>query len=123
MFISVTMNQVTITGYLTDDIEVRHFDKTSVSRFTVAVKDLKDTVFIAVEAWNQDHLSRYLNKGSRALVSGSLKQERWESKNGDKRSRIVVTGRQVEFLDPPSGEKREDDNGGGDRDRRERSRR
>lgn len=110
------MNQINISGNLTDSIEVRHFDKTSVSKFTIAVNndrgENKDTAFIPVEVWNQDHLAKFLDKGSRALVSGSVKQERWETKDGEKRNRMVVIGRTVEFLDPPRDNNR---NGGSGR--------
>jgi single-strand DNA-binding protein len=57
-------------------------------------------VFIPVEAWNMPHLAEYLFKGSKTLISGSLKQDNWETETGDKRSRIVLTAYKVEFLDP-----------------------
>lgn len=110
------MNQINISGNLTDSIEVRHFDKSSVSKFTIAVNsdrgENKETVFIPVEVWNQEHLAKFLDKGSRALVTGSIKQERWETKNGEKRNRMIVVGRNVEFLDPPRENK---SNGGSNR--------
>ena len=112
---SVIMNQINISGYLADSIEVRHFDKSSVSKFTIAVNnergDSKETAFIPVEVWNQEHLAKFLDKGSKALVTGSIKQERWESKNGEKRNRIIVVGRNVEFLDPPRDNKRDSSSG------------
>jgi len=55
-----------------------------------------------VQAWNQEHLGQFLGKGSKVLVSGALRQESWETKGGDKRSRIVLNAYQVEFLDPPA---------------------
>lgn len=94
------MNIAHMTGYLTDDIELRSFDKTNVSRFNLAVKEGKDTLFMPVQVWNQEHLQKFLSKGSRALVSGTIKQENWETKQGEKRSRMVLNARSVEFLDP-----------------------
>jgi single-strand DNA-binding protein len=115
IFKSVIMNQINISGNLTDSIELRHFDKNSVSKFTIAVNnersDNKETAFIPVEVWNQEHLAKFLDKGSKVLVTGSVKQERWETKNGEKRNRIVVVGRNVEFLDPPRDNKRDSSSG------------
>ncbi len=94
------MNIAHITGYLTDDIELRSFDKTNISTFRLAVNEGKETLFMPVQVWNQEHLRKFLSKGSRALVTGSLKQEQWETKKGEKRSRMVLNARSVEFLDP-----------------------
>ena len=98
------MNQTVITGNLTADIETRDLKLKGgdqlVSKFTIASNEGERVVFMPVEAWNMPHLAEYLFKGSKALVSGSLKQENWETEAGDKRSRIVLTAYRVEFLDP-----------------------
>ncbi|MFP4352847.1 MAG: single-stranded DNA-binding protein [Puniceicoccaceae bacterium] len=95
------MNQSVLSGYLTADIETREFGENHVSTFTVACNQGEKTTFLPVEAWNMEHLSDYLGKGSKVLVSGSLRQNQWETKEGEKRSRIVLNAYQVEFLDPP----------------------
>ena len=46
------------------------------------------------------HLADLLSKGSKVLVSGSLKQDSWEAESGEKRSRILLTAYKVEFLSP-----------------------
>ena len=107
------MNQTVITGNLTADIETRDLklqgEDRQVSKFTIASNEGERVVFMPVEAWNMPHLAEYLFKGSKALVSGSLKQENWETGAGDKRSRIVLTAYRVEFLDPaPEGSGRGD---------------
>jgi len=101
------MNQTVLTGNLTADIETReikardkHSDDQHLSKFTLASNEGERVVFMPVEAWNMPHLAEYLFKGSKALISGSLKQENWETEAGDKRSRIVLTAYKVEFLDP-----------------------
>ena len=98
------MNQTVITGNLTADMETRELklkgNDQHVSKFTIASNEGERVVFMPVEAWNMPHLADYLFKGSKALVSGSLKQENWETESGDKRSRIVLTAYKVEFLDP-----------------------
>jgi single-strand DNA-binding protein len=101
------MNQTVITGNLTADIETREIkarDKRSddqhLSKFTLGCNEGERVIFMPIEAWNMPHLAQYLFKGSKVLVSGSLKQEHWETEAGDKRSRIVLTAYKVEFLDP-----------------------
>ena len=41
--------------------------------------------------------SKYLAKGSQALVEGRIKQESWES-NGEKKSKMVIIANDVKFL-------------------------
>jgi single-strand DNA-binding protein len=101
------MNQTVLTGNLTADIETREIksrdqrsDDQHLSKFTLACNEGERVVFMPIEAWNMPHLAEYLFKGSKALISGSLKQENWETEDGDKRSRIVLTAHKVEFLDP-----------------------
>lgn len=98
------MNQTVITGNLTAEIETRDIKSNSgeqhISKFTIGSNEGERTVFMPVEAWNMPHLAEHLHKGSKVLISGSLKQENWETEQGDKRSRIVLTAYKVEFLDP-----------------------
>lgn len=96
------MNQTVISGNLTADIEARELGENHLSKFTVACNQGENTTFLAVQAWNQEHLEKFIGKGSRVLVSGSLRQENWETKAGDKRSRIILNAYQVEFLDAPA---------------------
>jgi single-strand DNA-binding protein len=104
------MNQTIITGNLTADIEtreiqVRDIGEQHICKFTVACNEGERVVFMPVEAWNMPHLPNHLFKGSKVLLSGSLKQDNWETDKGDKRSRIALTAYKVEFLDPaPSQE-------------------
>ena len=93
------MNAAHISGNLATDVEFLEFDEKSLSKFTLASNHADRVVFIPVEVWNQQHLTDYLQKGSRALVSGFLKQDQWENEDGERRSRIVLVGQSVEFLD------------------------
>lgn len=101
------MNHTVISGNLTADIETRTIKDRSVSNFTVADNSQRDKpLFLPVEAWNMDHLPRYLSKGSKVLVQGVLKQEQWKTREGEQRSRMVLSAQRVEFLDPaPRAEK------------------
>lgn len=98
------MNQTLLSGNLTADIEVREIGDQHLSKFTLACNEGDRVVFLPVEAWNQAHLAEHLGKGSKVLISGSLKQDSWETDTGEKRSRIILRGYKVEFLDPARGQ-------------------
>ena len=89
------LNQITIMGRLTRDVELRHTQQgTPVASFTVAVeRDFqsggeRQTDFIDCVAWRQagEFAAKYFQKGSMAVVSGRLESRRWEDKNGGKRT-------------------------------------
>lgn len=95
------MNETIISGRLTADIETREVKDHTIQRFQIACNDLKDEpLFLACECWNMNHLPRFLSKGSRVLLRGNLRENRWKTKDGETRSRLVLAGRKVEFLDP-----------------------
>lgn len=95
------MNQTIVSGNLTADIETRQVKEHTVAKFTVADNGVQDKpVFLPVEAWNMDHLPRYLKKGSRVLIQGHLKSNQWKTKEGEKRNQLVLAAQRVEFLDP-----------------------
>jgi single-stranded DNA-binding protein len=85
------MNRTVITGNLTADIELFDVGEQHLNEFTLACNEGERVVFIPVGAWNMPHLAEYLFKGSKTLIPGSLRQDNWETKTGDKRSRIVLT--------------------------------
>jgi single-strand DNA-binding protein len=99
------MNQTVMSGNLTADIETKEVGEHHLSKFTLASNQGEKTVFLPVEGWNMEHLQEYIRKGSKVLISGSLRQDQWETKTGERRSRIVLKAFQVEFLDPPSEKK------------------
>jgi len=93
------MNQSIITGNLTAEVETRSVGEQQISRFTLACNEGERVIFMPVEAWNMPHLTDYLGKGSRVLVSGALKQDNWKTDSGEKRSRVLLNAFRVEFLD------------------------
>lgn len=98
------MNMTHITGNLTADIETLPINDKSLSKFTVACNQGDRTVFLPVEVWNHDYLQDHLHKGSKVLVSGSLRQNTWLNKEGERRSRLILVGQYIEFLDPKARE-------------------
>lgn len=97
-------SQVTIEGNLTRDPEVRiigadtpkcllgvavnrsWFDKSTNER-------VEKVSFYDVECWRElgTNVAESLSKGDRVIVTGTLEQQRWETENGDNRSKVVIT--------------------------------
>ncbi|MEM0967354.1 MAG: single-stranded DNA-binding protein [Verrucomicrobiota bacterium] len=101
------MNHSVISGNLTSDIETIQAGEHSIAKFSIACNQGERADFIPIEAWNMDHLADHIGKGSKVLVSGAIRQQQWESKEGQKRSRLVLKAFQVEFLDPAKSPERE----------------
>ena len=95
------LNRVIINGNLTTDCKLeRGKTGTAYGGFCIAVnRSVKKgdnweevTSFFEVKAFGKLFESQhpYLNKGANVTVEGSLIQERWESKEGEKRSKVVI---------------------------------
>ncbi|MFY1649888.1 single-stranded DNA-binding protein [Solwaraspora sp. WMMB762] len=102
---------LTIVGNLTADPELRVTPSgASMCRFTVAstprifdreTSQYRDgePLFMTCTAWRElaDHVAESLTKGARVVVTGRLRQSRWETPDGDKRS---AYGLDVEDIGP-----------------------
>ena len=99
------MTNVTIlTGRITKDLELKQAGQTTVTNFSLAVDNpfKKDDVsFFDVVAFGKtaELLNNYCNKGSKILIEGNLKQDRFTDKEGNNRSVVRVVANRVEFLD------------------------
>ncbi len=102
-------NKIILIGNLTRDPEMRYTPQgTSVCNFGLAVNrkykqadDSKEEVMfinIVVFGKQADTCGQYLNKGSSALIEGRLKENRWETDDGQKRSKHEVVAQSVRFL-------------------------
>ena len=99
------MNSVNIIGRLTKDPEIRYTQsQMAVARFTVAVdrysKGEKSADFIPVTVFDRqaENCEKYIHKGSKVGVSGSIKTGRYE-KEGTTVYTTDVVANHVEFLD------------------------
>lgn len=111
--------QAIIMGNLTADPDVKDVGESKVANFKVAVNrkwrdragELQEAVdFISVVAWNNtaENVEKYLKKGDPVFVEGRLEEDRWESNEGQKRSKIQIVARTVTFLSrPPKDEPEE----------------
>ncbi|MBI4826746.1 MAG: single-stranded DNA-binding protein [Nitrospirae bacterium] len=102
-------NKVILMGNLTRDPEVRYTPQgTSVCNFGIAVNrkykqgdEMKEEVtFINIVVFGKqaDSCGKYLSKGNPVLVEGRLQEQRWETEDGQKRSKHEVVAQQVRFL-------------------------
>ena len=108
------MNKVILVGNLTRDPEVTETPSGSaVCRFSVAVtrdyannEGTRETDFFNITVWNKlaENCGRYLKKGNKVAVVGSLQNRSYEDKDGIKRNVTDVVAREVEFLTPKSAQ-------------------
>jgi single-strand DNA-binding protein len=110
-----SMNRVFLVGNLTKDPELRYTPSgTPVADLRLAVNDsytardgnqVERTLFVDVVVWQRqaETVCEYLSKGRPVLVEGRLQMDEWESKEGEKRSRIRVVAQRVQFLGAPGG--------------------
>ena len=109
-----TFNKVFEIGNLVRNPELRHTSAGVAScEFRIAVgrrfrtahgEEKEETLFIDVLSFGKaaELYVRHLEKGSRVMVEGYLKQLQWTGKNGEKREKrekIVVMSEGVQFLD------------------------
>jgi len=107
-------NKVILIGNLTRDPEMRYTPQgTSVCNFGLAVNrrykqgdEAKEEVtFINIVVFGKqaDTCGQYLNKGSSVLIEGRLQERRWETEDGQKRSKHEVVAQSVRFLGKKQG--------------------
>lgn len=102
-------NSVTIVGNLTDDPELRFTPQgAAVATFSVAVnrrvrdpqtnewKD-GDASFFRVNVWRNlaENIAESLTRGTRVIVTGTLRQRSWETQEGEKRTVVEIEADEV----------------------------
>lgn len=101
------MNHLAIIGNLVRDPELRTIPSgKSVCTFTVAVRkrftngNSADADFFRVSAWGAvgENCMKYLKKGSKVAVSGSVTANAYMAKDGTARASLEVSTVDVEFL-------------------------
>ena len=103
------MNNVTLTGNLTKDIELRETPSgKEVTTLSVAVKRpfSEETDFFNVNVWGKQaqNCSKFLKKGSKVGVNGYIFTRKYEDKDGIKRTVTEINANEVEFLSPKNEE-------------------
>lgn len=104
-------NKVILMGNLTRDPELKYIPSgMAVANLGLAVNRVwtdresgerkEEVSFIDLEAWGRtaETMNEYLQKGSPAFVEGRLRQQRWETEDGQNRSRLVVVVDRFQFV-------------------------
>lgn len=97
-------NSVILTGRITKDLELKPAGQTQVTNFSMAVDNpfkKDDASFFDIVAFGKtaELLNNYCGKGSKILIEGNLKQDRFQDKQGNNRSAVRVIANRIEFLD------------------------
>ena len=108
------MNKVILVGNLTRDPELSETPSgIAVCRFSIAVSrdyanadGTRETDFFNITVWRgrAENCGKYLKKGNKVAVVGSLQNRSYEDKDGIKRNVTDVVANEVEFLTPKSAQ-------------------
>lgn len=109
-----SFNKVILMGNLTRDPEVRFTPTgTAVASFSLAVnrrfkqgdeyKDEVSYIDIVVFGKQAENCGQYVGKGDAVLIDGRLQQRRWETDDGQKRSKVEVVADNVTFMPKRQG--------------------
>ena len=103
------INNVTLTGRLTKDPEIRYTtDGKAIARFTLAVDrrfvkqgEQRQADFINIVAFRQtaEFVGKYFIKGQLAAVVGSIQTRSWDGEDGQKRYATEVIAEEAHFAE------------------------
>lgn len=108
-------NKVILIGNLTRDPELSYTQSGSaLVKFALAInrkwrqnQELKEEVGyfdVVVFGKTAENCGQYLFKGNPVMIEGRLDQQRWEDKEGQKRSRVQVVAERVNFMPKGKGQ-------------------
>ena len=113
------MNKVILVGNLTRDPELTETPSgVAVCRFAIAVSrdyaaadGTRETDFFNITVWRgrAEVCGKYLKKGNKVAIVGSLQNRSYEDKDGVKRNVTDVIANEVEFLTPKNAQSEMDD--------------
>ncbi len=105
-----SFNKVILMGNLTRDPELRvtanginicKFGLATTRHYTTQSGEKREeTAFVDIDCFGRqaEIVSKYFNKGKPILVEGRLKFDQWETKTGEKRSKLSVTLESFQFI-------------------------
>src|SRR4030043_35493 len=110
------LNFFTCIGRVTKDPELKYLPSgMQVTNFSLAVndsckkndkwEDYANFFDVTVFGKSGENCASYLKKGSQVAITGSLRQNRWQDKNQQYRSKINIIANTVQFLTPSNKSK------------------
>jgi single-strand DNA-binding protein len=105
------LNRVLLIGRLTRDPELRYIPSgQAVTELGLAVNETwtgkdgqkkEETTFVDVTLWGRqaELACEYLSKGRQVFIEGKLRLDQWETREGEKRTKLKVTALSMQFLD------------------------
>lgn len=101
--------QVILIGNATRDTELRYTPSgTAVADVGIAINKrvkkndewVDEPTFLDVTCWAKtaEVAGEYVKKGKQIMIEGELRVDKWESNEGEKRSRLVIVARQLKLL-------------------------
>lgn len=98
----------TVEGYATHDA-VSRTTKTgkNVCTFAIAINHFSKVdedprvSFVDVEAWDKkgEFCAKTITKGKRVMVMGTLRQDRWEGKDGKTQTKIKIIANEIRMIE------------------------
>ena len=105
------MNQVKVTGRVVGVPTAKKFKNGKIVVFSIVVnekfttkngEEKENSYFFDVEVIGPAASTLTLNKGDLVLVEGSLRQDRWETPSGEKRSKVKIVAFKVVTQSKPA---------------------
>ena len=109
------INRVVLVGRLTRDAELAYTTGGyAILKFSLAVNRrrkqgeqwIEEGNFFDVSLFGRrgESVANYMTKGKQVAVEGQLRQDRWESQDGSKRSKVYIEASNIQFLGDRSGQ-------------------
>jgi single-strand DNA-binding protein len=106
-----SFNNVVVVGNLTRDPDTKTTaGGMAITELSLAINDrvkkgddyVEEVSYFDVTVFGRtaEVSAEYLNKGSKVLIHGRLKQDRWENEDGEKRQKVKIIANNVQFMDP-----------------------
>ena len=109
----MNFSQTILAGHLTRDPEIKFFKNGGcVTEFGLAVNRppytndadevIEEVDFFDCKAFSKvgENIEKFFSKGKPIFVTGVLMQERWETDEGDNRSRVIIKVLRFNFVGP-----------------------
>ena len=107
------LNLIVLMGRATKDPTRRLVNNVDITNFDITVDNLRkesdgsqSTSFFAVTCFGKvaENVAKFVKKGSKIAVQGSIQQRSYLTKDGEKRTTYDIIADSVEFLDPKPAE-------------------